>query len=303
MKTIFIFLSAILFIGTINAQCYHVAPIVYNHDALVAPTNVIDGDDQYSGKISIGFPFCFYGASYDSILIGSNGVLSFNTSEAGNYCPWPIGGAIPTTYIDPLNAIFFPWQDLSPGAGGTIEYQITGSSPNRKFIVEFDSVRMYSCTGLFFSGQVKLFETTNMVEMDIEQKSSSCPWGGGYAIEGMQNSLGTSAVVVSGRNYPTQWSATNDAWTFTPTCNVCNGVEIAESQNPDLDLFVSGHNQITITPNGNSYKLLSVCDMFGREIKFNQAENTVSLAEAAPGIYIVSLEIKGTRVVKKVMMN
>jgi hypothetical protein len=162
---------------------------------------------------------------------------------------------------------------------------------------------MYSCTGMFFSGQVKLFETTNMVEMDIEQKQLCMGWNGGYAIEGMQNSQGTSAVSVSGRNYPTQWTATNDGWTFTPTCNVCSGVGIAEPQNSELSLFVSDHNQITIVPNSSSYKIVAVYDMLGQEIKFIQTGNTISFAENISGIYIVNLEVNGTRVAKKVMMN
>ncbi|HET6990315.1 MAG TPA: T9SS type A sorting domain-containing protein [Bacteroidia bacterium] len=302
MKTLLTFLTVMFFNGLINAQCYNVTSANYNHVPLTSPTSVTMLDDHYTGLIPIGFPFCFYGASYDSLSIGDNAVLCFNTSCANNYCIWPISGAIPFTN-DPMNAILFCWQDLYGIGGGSVKYQTMGVMPNRKFIVEFDSVPMYSCTNMFFSGQVTLYETSNVIEMDIAQKQLCVSWNGGYAIEGIQNSLGTSAAVVPGRNYPTQWTATNDAWLFTPTCDVCSGVGIAESQNQDIDLFVSGHNQITITPNGNSYKLLSVCDMFGREIKFNQAENTVSLAEAAPGIYIVNLEINGTRVVKKVMMN
>src|SRR5262249_35483810 len=44
-------------------------------------------------------------------------------------------------------------------------------------------------------------------------------WNGGAAIHGVQVD-GTTAYVIPGRNYPTQWSATNDAYRFTPqgTC-------------------------------------------------------------------------------------
>jgi hypothetical protein len=302
MKIIFTFFTAILFAGTINAQCYHVAPITYNHDALTAPATVTMLDDHYTGLIPIGFPFCFYGASYDSLSIGDNAVLCFNTNCAHSYCNWPIPAAIPSS-SDPMNAILFAWQDLYCAGGGSVKYQTIGSSPNRKFIVEFDSVPMYSCTTMFFSGQVKLFETTNMVEMDIEQKQLCPGWNGGYAIEGMQNSLGTSAVSVSGRNYPGQWTAANDGWTFTPTCNVCSGVGIPEAQNSELNLFVSDHNQITIVPNSSSYKIFSVYDMLGQEVKFTQTGNTISFAENTSGIYIVNLEVNGTRVAKKIMMN
>ncbi len=302
MKTFSVFLLTLFFAWTIHAQCYSVSQLTYNHDSLTNPTAMTSADDQYSGPIPIGFPFCFYGASYDSLIIGANSIISFDTQLASGYCQWPIGAAIPSA-SNPVNTIFFSWQDLYAPAGGTVSYQTIGSSPNRKFVVDFDSVPFYSCTGMLFTGEVKLFETTNVIEMDIAQKQVCQPWNGGNAIEGIQNSLGTSAVVVPGRNYPTQWTATNDAWSFTPTCNVCSGVGIAESQNLELNLFVSENNQITIISNGNFYKVLGVYDMLGQQVKFSQIENTISFAEASPGIYIVNLEINGVHVAKKVMLN
>jgi hypothetical protein len=41
----------------------------------------------------------------------------------------------------------------------------------------------------------------------------------------------------------------------------------------------------------------------GQEVKFGQDENSVSLAVATPGIYMVTLEVNGARVTRKVMMN
>lgn len=34
-------------------------------------------DDTWSDVIDLGFEFCFFGDTYSQILIGSNGVLSF----------------------------------------------------------------------------------------------------------------------------------------------------------------------------------------------------------------------------------
>lgn len=302
MKTILSFLIALFFAGTIKAQCYSVSQMVYNHNTLTSPTSVTMGDDFYSNIIQIGFPFCFYGASYTSLVIGANGVLRFDTIQASQYCPWQIGAAIPSTTIQ-VNSILFPIQDLYSIPGGTMSYQTIGSSPNRKFIVDFDSIPMYFCQTTFFSGQVKLIETTNAIEMHITQKSICAQWNGGYAIEGVQNSLGTSAIVVPGRNWPTVWTATNDAWRFMPSCVICSGVGISESPISELNVFVSDHNQITIIPNGQDYKLLEVYNMLGQEINFTQSENIISLENPNSGIYIVNLEVNGTHVAKKVVMN
>lgn len=302
MKSLFTYLPTLLLAGAIQAQCYTPTQVIYNPNTLSAPTILTIGDDQNSGVIPIGFPFCFYGASYSSLIIGSNGVMSFDLSQANGYCPWPITSAIPSSNV-PMNAIFLPWQDLYNLAGGVISYQTIGSSPSRRFVVDFDSVPMYSCSNSLFTGQVKLFETTNIIEIDIAQKTLCATWNGGYAIEGIQNSLGTSAIVIPGRNYPSQWTATNDAWSFTPSCNVCAGVGISESQISELNLFVSENNQITIIPNGNSYKLISVCNLLGQQMKFTQTENAISIEELTTGIYIINLEVNGVSVAKKVIVN
>ncbi len=78
---------------------------------------------------------------------------------------------------------------------------------------------------------------------------------------------------------------------------------IATITNNQLNVVVLANGQITIIPNGQAYKMLAVYDMVGREIKFTQTENTISLGNTAPGIYIINLDVNGTRVVKKVVMN
>ncbi len=302
MKKALVFLFQIFFVGGISAQCYQVAPTVFVHDSLPFPIIPSFQDDQYSGVIQIGFPFCFYGQTHSSLLIGSNGVICFDTTQANNYCPWPIGAAIPATNAIPQNSILFPFQDLYINGGGTISYATIGSSPNREFILELDSIAMYACLTTRFTGQVKLYETTNAIEIHIAQKSI-CAWNGGYAIEGIQNSTGTSAVVVPGRNYPTTWAATNEAWAFTAICNVCSNVGMAESQISELSLFVSAHNQISVFPNGNSYKIIGINDLLGQQVDFSQFGNSVLFAEITPGIYIVTLDVNGVRVTRKLMLN
>jgi hypothetical protein len=209
MKATFLFLFTLFFL-TSDAQCYQVAQVTYEYDSINPTGTLVLGDDEFSGVIAIGFPFCFYGEPQDSLLIGSDGIISFETFLANGYCPWPIVTAIPNS-SDSKNAIFLPWQDLLIPAGGTISYQTIGVAPNRKFIVDFSGVTMYSCTTTNFTGQVKLYESSNVIEIAIAQKVICASWNGGNAIEGMQNHMGTAADVVPGRNYPSSWTATNDS--------------------------------------------------------------------------------------------
>lgn len=172
-------------------------------------------DDQWSPVVPIGFSFTFFGTAYTNIVVGSNNILTFDASQANGYCQWPISAAIPST-SDPMNSIMCPWEDLFPPAGGVEVYATIGTAPNRIFCVSYCSTPMYSCTNLSYTGCVLLYETTNVIEMHTFNKVI-CSWNGGYAIHGIQNATGTVAYVVPGRNYPTNWTAVNDGYQFTPT--------------------------------------------------------------------------------------
>lgn len=141
-----------------------------------------------------------------------------------------------------------PWQDLDPSLGGTITYALYGIPPNRIFVVSFDNVPMDSCTKLF-KGQVKLFETTHVIETHIANKDTCSNWNGGSAIHGLHGTVGidtttepitpwATGVFVPGRNAPNdQWTTTNEGTRFTPICNVCTGLAVSEND-LDRNLFI-----------------------------------------------------------------
>ena len=177
-------------------------------------------DDGYSiGVINLGFTFTYYGIPYTQCVLGTNGIINFDISLAGTYCQWPVSAAIPTA-SDPTNSIMWPWQDLyyPAAAGGTafMSYATFGTAPNRYIVFDFNSVPMYSCNALIDCQQVILYETTNIIEIPIASKPLCTTWNGGNAIEGVQNATGTMADWVPGRNWPTQWTASNDCYRFTP---------------------------------------------------------------------------------------
>ena len=184
----------------------------------------IYSDDVFGGVINMGFDFIFYGNTYNQVVLASNNYLSFNTGNAGGYSDWTIGAAIPTTTEpETENAILCPWQDIYPGVNGngTIQYATIGEAPNRVFIASFCGIPMFSCTDICYSSQIKLYETTNIIETHIAQKVLCTTWNGGAAIHGLHNIDGTIAHVVTGldgieRNYPNAWTCENDAWRFTP---------------------------------------------------------------------------------------
>ena len=117
-----------------------------------------------------------YGTADDlasTVVLASNNYLSFNTGNANAYCDWTINNAVPSNADPPMNAILCPWQDIYPGVNGngTIQYATTGESPNRVFIASFCGIPMFSCTDICYSSQIKLFESTNVIETHIAQKA------------------------------------------------------------------------------------------------------------------------------------
>src|ERR1019366_4013433 len=221
---------------------YSVSQIAYSPPAAYnAGTSVlVHVDDRWSNVVSVPSPFCFFDSAYSRVVLGSNGELSFDTANyngGSGYDTWSITGPIPsTTTADLKNGILGPWQDIDPTNQGDIYYQVIGTAPCRMFVASWYRVALYGdpasvnpsyCTTQNYeTSQIVLYETTNVIEIYIQQKDVICNdglfsggvyWNGGYAIEGIQGLGGTVAYVVPGRNYPTQWTAHNDAWRFTPT--------------------------------------------------------------------------------------
>jgi len=181
-------------------------------------TSVTLSDDQYTGVIPLGFSFDYFGAAYTQCLISSNNYITFNTGSAGVYSPWSIVGPAPGMLpAELLNSVMGPWQDILPPSGGAVRYAMFGTAPNRIFVTSFCSVAMFSCTTLFFTSQIKLFEGTNEIETHIGSKPLCPAWNSGQAIHGIVDITGTNAYIVPGRNAPTQWTVTSDGYRFTPT--------------------------------------------------------------------------------------
>lgn len=211
-----------------QTTAYTGAPIAYNPASAfnVGTPIIVNTDDVWSGAIALPFSFCFFGNTYNQLYVGSNGVIGFNAPPLFNANSWQINNGIPSaTPGDLTNCIMGPWHDMDPTNQGQIRYSITGTYPCRQFIISWYQVPMYgdpnsvspgSCTAQFETQQIALYETTNVIEIYIQNKTICAGWNNGRAIEGIQNANGTVAYVVPGRN-ATQWTAQNDAYRFTPS--------------------------------------------------------------------------------------
>ncbi len=205
-----------------GTDTYSVSQIPYTPLPWVGTNSVLNNtDDFWSGVVQLPFPFCFFGNTYNSYVIGSNGRISFDTTLAGTFDAWPTQGPPIITAPDPLqntmnNTIMAPYHDTDPSVGNaTITWDTFGVAPCRTMVINWTSVPMFSCNTLIDSQQIVLYELSNVIDINIANKPICNTWNGGLALEGIQNANGTIAYTVPGRNN-TIWTANNDSWRFEP---------------------------------------------------------------------------------------
>ncbi|PWK18912.1 T9SS type B sorting domain-containing protein, partial [Xanthomarina spongicola] len=200
--------------------------IINGLDACPQPSTVggtgtsINTDDVWSEVLEIGFEFCFFGDTYSQILIGSNGVLSFELENANGGNGWAMaaGDLLPNNTNPTLAEanIFGVGHDIDPGVCGNINYLVIGSAPYRQFVVNFTSVCHFSCNSIESSSQIILYESSNNIDVNIFDKPTCSSWNGGRAVVGVQNINGTTAFTPPGRNTGV-WTATDEFWRFAPS--------------------------------------------------------------------------------------
>lgn len=256
-------------------------------------------DDVWSPVFELPFSFCFYGQKYSRIMVGSNGVVTFNIAPSvpggipggvevpldnlgtGN-CNWSFNQSLPSAGFHTANAIYGVYQDtnitnaanaVTNPAVQNVNYYVTGTAPNRIFIANFNELPQYQCgasSGLQTS-QVLLYETTNVIDILISKRTPCNSWQGGVGVVGIQNQSGTLASIPPGRNTGA-WSATNEAWRFSPNGNSTatlswslNGMPIPGANNT---------NPITVCPSnqGGVYQAtVSYADCDGTQTLLSDA--------------------------------
>ncbi|RRO20988.1 PKD domain-containing protein, partial [Flavobacteriaceae bacterium 14752] len=212
------------FLVTGETTTYRVDPIQYAppfpFTGLSNPISV-NTDDVWSPVIDLPFDFCYFGTVRDQIIVGSNGLISFDISNANGFNNWSIdpGDTLPNnsnTSLSEGNIMLA--HDINPNVSSSnpeIAWEIIGQAPCRTFVVSFSNVAHFSCNDISTSFMMILYETTNAIEFYIDNKPVCNSWNDGLASLGIQNDTGTVAFTPPNRNTGV-WNATQEAWRFTP---------------------------------------------------------------------------------------
>jgi len=247
-------------------NAYLITPIPYNPLPYTTGTIYnIAVDDRWSNVVTLPFEFCFFNQTYTQYVIGTNGIISFNTSYAGLYCPWAFSVPIPNNNPNPPPG--FPrsmiglYHDIDPSLGGEVRYGVTGVYPCRKLVISFNDVPHFNCPIQRSKFQIILFELSNIIEIHVERKQTCGSWNGGRACLGIQNAAGSIAYAPTGRNTANYTINTPEAWRFSP-----NGVVNSVFSWLNSGGNIIGTNSQLVVCNPNSYIA---------EVKYNCGSNTI----------------------------
>ena len=176
-------------------------------------------DDCVVSNQSIGFPFVFYGQTFTTMNISSNGNIQFETTNAAFGNP-----ALPAASFGRMIAPYF--DDLQTNCTSTdaIFSALTGQAPNRIRIVQWRMTPHFPCQQGDITFQVILYESTNHIQFnypDVVFASGSPENNGASATVGIQRD---SSVALQ---YSFNSAVINNGLAIcytpaTPTNAVCN---------------------------------------------------------------------------------
>ncbi len=210
-----------------TASCQQLPPVLPNGPG---SSTSLTTDDKYSDAINIGFPFTFYGTTYNQLVASTNGYVSFDATLANAFSHYAIlnGGGflsaltgtpqdLPSTLYDKA-LIMGPYHDINPfyttSPNRLIQYTTVGTAPYRKWVLSFYKQPLFDCqASIENTHQIVLNESTGIIEVLIYSKQICSIWNDGRAMIGLQNATRDQGVMVPGRR------ASDPAWTVTSANN------------------------------------------------------------------------------------
>jgi gliding motility-associated-like protein len=236
------------------------APYPYTSPFGVEDNNLYN-DDEYSFLINLPFPVCFYGSIYNTGVVGSNGLITFDPANASCGNAWPITQPIPfaggttcdanITYY-PKASIMGAYSDLDPRTIASpgdrkIMWYTTGTAPCRKFIISYYHIGVFgSSCGLSTPNtfQMVIHESTGLVEIFTEQKACNSSTNAGRGILGIQNWGQNQAIAAPGKNN-IEWSENNTGYRFVPSAGTSRYV-ISELLDMSANVVATADTATTI---------------------------------------------------------
>jgi N-acetylneuraminic acid mutarotase len=151
----------------------------------------LSGDDN-SIQVNLPFAFDFYGQTYNTTYVCTNGHLTFLTTVG--FCPF-FNSSIPSAGTP--NAAIYPfWDDLFLDASSTAWTKTIGSAPNRQFVIEWRNARFFGDLTRRIDVEVVLYENGRILTQYRNIAADSREQGNSATI-GIENAAGNDALQYS----------------------------------------------------------------------------------------------------------
>jgi gliding motility-associated-like protein len=241
---------------------YTVDTIPFSTQSIAGAPLLSLSDDSFSTVLPIGFNFCFYGNTYSNLIVSRNGVVSFDVNYANLPCSFNTGQTIPfSSNTFPNNSICCPFIDLTTTTTGNISFTTIGQAPFRKFILQYNNLPLFgaACINAKNTFALVLHESTNWIDVNITQKSvcNTNPLDPiNFATIGIQGV--NTALTVPGK-HANVWTATNQAWRFTPAG--APNYTVSYLPNSAYTVMQSNADSIRICTNNFPVKIVVQCNL------------------------------------------
>ncbi|PBQ31287.1 hypothetical protein CNR22_05750 [Sphingobacteriaceae bacterium] len=188
--------------------------------AFVNPANPTLNQTTGPG-IPIGFNFTFNFNTYDVFGIDNNGWIAFGqsalTPNPVNLNNTGLGAGISGASTAPAilqNRVSAFGRDLVSN-NGSLRVQTVGSPPNRECVIQWTNYRVFLGND-FLNFQIRLQETTNVINIVYGSQTITSTTGGQVGIRGNSNADFNNRSVVS----PTVWASSIPGTVNTDVCNI-----------------------------------------------------------------------------------
>ncbi len=202
-KSLLAIFMLLILLPAVNAIQYEVETFKQEFSLLTGATTLWYGGDgtfdDLGKEVNIGFTFRYFGQDFSKVNVSTNGYITLldtsispGSGDGSDYSNDPIpDGEDPDNFLAPW------WDDLivrNQGTTDKVSHKTSGSSPNRVFTVEYKSISSLADNrGSFLTFQVKLYETTNVIEFHYFNDSSKLDFTASATI-GIENADGSYGV-------------------------------------------------------------------------------------------------------------
>src|ERR1043165_2332607 len=169
LTAVIVLMTSFGYAQTASQYTFSTATTTYTNNTGGSNMSILGDDIMDATAYNIGFNFTFAGVPYSQFRVNSNGWLTFGTGTTTSDM------RINTqTGMGTFTPALMPLYDDLEGPVGTATYVTTGTAPNRVLTVEWRNWEWYyTVTAPSLSFQIKLYETTNVIEFVYRQEAQA----------------------------------------------------------------------------------------------------------------------------------